>query len=457
MPIDTLTPYAGQVPLRNQDQAVFDANMGAMLTWLPAMVVQQNTSIGQMNVTFGQIEGYRTDAQAAATTATTKAGEAAGSATAAAGSATTASGAAATASSAAGAAEGYRDQAQTYRNEAETFRNLAEAFSGLPNPAGNALKFLQVNTAGDGYILSTVSFDIADGSIANAKLGSMPANTIKGRESTPGAPQDLSASQLRSLLNVENGANAYIHPNHSGQVVSAGDGATALTVSAITAQPALTSGLTGTDEVLVNDGGVLKRMSVSVLIPYLEETLSTGMGSTGDFTRTAGTLIFNDNVAIGLGTSGGEGALYSNGTNILLDMANAGLLLRDGVTTRFTFVRTTGVLTATGDVGRSSDLRLKTIIDEIVPAAALKAVRSRAMRGIVYTRHDLDDQGALHCGYGAQWLQEVLPHLVYESDEKGTLAVKYTGIIPYLSAAITELADEVDKLKKELADIRSGK
>lgn len=69
-------------------------------------------------------------------------------------------------------------------------------------------------------------------------------------------------------------ANNYSHPNHTGQVTSTGDGATALTASAITAQTALASGLAGTDELLVSDGGVLKRMDVSVMNAYFNANLS---------------------------------------------------------------------------------------------------------------------------------------------------------------------------------------
>lgn len=76
--------------------------------------------------------------------------------------------------------------------------------------------------------------------------------------------------------------NNYTHPNHSGQVTSTGDGATVVTVSAITAQTALTSGLASTDELLVNDGGVIKRMDISVIQDYMQSELT----SDSPFTRT---------------------------------------------------------------------------------------------------------------------------------------------------------------------------
>lgn len=70
-------------------------------------------------------------------------------------------------------------------------------------------------------------------------------------------------------LNTAKTSNA----THTGEVT----GATALTVdvSAITNRTALTSGLAGTDELLVNDAGTLKRMDVSVIKDYLYGTEAT--------------------------------------------------------------------------------------------------------------------------------------------------------------------------------------
>jgi len=69
-------------------------------------------------------------------------------------------------------------------------------------------------------------------------------------------------------------ANNYVHPNHTGHVTSTGDGATVLTVSAITGQTALTSGLAGTDEFVISDDGVIKKMDVSVLETYMQDNLT---------------------------------------------------------------------------------------------------------------------------------------------------------------------------------------
>jgi len=59
--------------------------------------------------------------------------------------------------------------------------------------------------------------------------------------------------------------NNYSHPNHTGHVTSTGDGATVLTVAGITGQTNMTGDVADADELLISDGGVLKRIDFSVL------------------------------------------------------------------------------------------------------------------------------------------------------------------------------------------------
>jgi len=65
---------------------------------------------------------------------------------------------------------------------------------------------------------------------------------------------------------------ASLSVTHTGQVT--GDTALALAVAAITAQTELASGLAGTDELILSDGGVLKRMDISVMNAYFDANLS---------------------------------------------------------------------------------------------------------------------------------------------------------------------------------------
>lgn len=86
-------------------------------------------------------------------------------------------------------------------------------------------------------------------------------------------------------------------------------GAITLSNTAITSKTELASGLTATDELFVSDGGVLKRMDISVMNAYFNSALS--FQASGDYllaasndSKTAGYLRFNDNVELQFGTGG---------------------------------------------------------------------------------------------------------------------------------------------------------
>ena len=71
------------------------------------------------------------------------------------------------------------------------------------------------SAGGSGSILTS-------NAVTNAYLSDVGTSTIKGRVSDgTGDPEDLSAIQVRTLLNVENGANKYIHPvSHPASMVT---------------------------------------------------------------------------------------------------------------------------------------------------------------------------------------------------------------------------------------------
>lgn len=58
-------------------------------------------------------------------------------------------------------------------------------------------------------------------------------NTIFGGDAT-GLGSWKTASQIRTILNIADGANAYVHPNHSGDVTSVADGAQTIAANAVT-------------------------------------------------------------------------------------------------------------------------------------------------------------------------------------------------------------------------------
>jgi len=130
--------------------------------------------------------------------------------------------------------------------------------------AGQSSAFI-VNAGADGYFqLDTNSFD------------------------------DLVATTFTGALvgNADTATNVTTNANLTGEITSVGNAAT-LDVTAITAKTALTTGLVATDELLVSDAGVIKRMDISVLNPLiapeggglnLQTEIVTTSGADHDFT-----------------------------------------------------------------------------------------------------------------------------------------------------------------------------
>ncbi len=71
---------------------------------------------------------------------------------------------------------------------------------------------------------------VGDDQITYAKIQNVSAtNRILGRDSSgAGVIEEITAANVRTMLNVADGANNYSHPNHSGEVTSSSDGATVI-------------------------------------------------------------------------------------------------------------------------------------------------------------------------------------------------------------------------------------
>ena len=159
---------------------------------------------------------------------------------------------------------------------------------------------------------------------------------------------------------------------------------------------------------------------------------------------TSGTLRFNDNCVLGLG-SGTDAELFCNGSHLYLDL-NSGIgnfYIRDGTTTRFTF-NDNGSFTATSNITAYSDISLKENI-ETIPNALDKVL---ALRGVGFNRKDVEDEPR-QIGVIAQEVEEVIPEVVITGEE-GIKSVAYGNLVGLLIESIKELKAEVDDLKAQL-------
>ncbi len=115
-------------------------------------------------------------------------------------------------------------------------------------------------------------------------------------------------------------------------------------------------------------------------------------------------------------------------------------------------VRSDGVLvstalTATGDVTAFSDEKLKENIT-VIPNALEKISQ---IRGVTYTRNDLEDKEKVYSGVIAQEVEKVLPEVV--STEGDTKTVAYGNMVGLLIEAVKEQQAQINELKKQIEEM----
>jgi hypothetical protein len=105
----------------------------------------------------------------------------------------------------------------------------------LINVADGANAYTHPNHSGDVTSVADGAQTIANSAVTLAKMANLAQNAIIGRVSAgAGVPEALTAANVRTIINVADGANAYVHPNHSGDVTSVADGAQTIATKAVT-------------------------------------------------------------------------------------------------------------------------------------------------------------------------------------------------------------------------------
>ena len=113
-------------------------------------------------------------------------------------------------------------------------------------------------------------------------------------------------------------------------------------------------------------------------------------------------------------------------------------------------------MTTSGNVtayGSPSDIRLKENIERI--ADPIDKVKK--LDGITFT---YKKDGSRSTGLIAQQLLEVLPEVVYETEdlqtEESSYAVRYGQVVGLLVEAIKDQQDQIDSLKSIIEDMNNG-
>lgn len=162
------------------------------------------------------------------------------------------------------------------------------------------------------------------------------------------------------------------------------------------------------------------------------------------FPAVAATLMMNQG-ASGFYFNNNTWGMYCNNTGGVLaqvyyDISNTGYYLDPHSTG--TSLNVAGSIIAAGNVTAYSDIRIKANV-ETIPSALDKLDQ---IRGVTYTRTDLDNKEQRYAGVIAQEIEAVLPEAV--RDLGNIKAVDYNATIALLIQAVKELRDEVEALRK---------
>ena len=222
----------------------------------------------------------------------------------------------------------------------------------------------------------------------------------------------------------------------SASGLQVGDNTAGPTVLGINASGASTCTLQFNDTV-TNKAAITYSHSPDIL--YFQYGGLTFMEVQGTYVDFGGFDIrFDDNSIAAFGTAQ-DMEIFHNGSHNYIDLNVGNLYVRDTTTTRFTFARTTGDFTATGNVTAYSDLALKK--DLAVIEDALDKLSQ--LTGYTYTRKDT---GERQTGLIAQDVQRVLPEAVSQAAD-GTLALAYGNLLGLVVNAVNALVDRVEALE----------
>jgi hypothetical protein len=166
-----------------------------------------------------------------------------------------------------------------------TASQVSDFDTEVANNTAVALNTAKVtNATHTGEVTGSGALTIANDVVTNAKLGNMVVNTIKGRITTgTGDPEDLTAAQVRTIINVADGANNYVHPTGDGNLhvpanstTNSGKVLTAGATAGVYTWEVMTSGTT--DHTALSNIGTNTHAQIDTALTRLVNTSGTNTG-----------------------------------------------------------------------------------------------------------------------------------------------------------------------------------
>lgn len=177
-------------------------------------------------------------------------------------------------------------------------------------------------------------------------------------------------------------------------------------------------------------------------------TTKMTIGSTGDVSILSGSLITSA-VTSSFFRSGSNLINLSNASGITIStVATGSVTINPGLTGTVNITSpliVTGSILSLDNITAYSDESVKSNVVNI-PNALNKVLE---MRGVTYTRTDLQDTERIHAGVIAQELERQFPEVVYELPN-GKKTVAYGNITSILIEAIKEQQKQIDDLRKQI-------
>jgi len=109
-----------------------------------------------------------------------------------------------------------------------------------------------------------------------------------------------------------------------------------------------------------------------------------------------------------------------------------------------------GSILASGNVTAYSDIRVKDNVESIVGAIG----KLNQIRGVTYTRTDLEDKERKYAGVIAQEIEQVLPEAVFDNGK--VKAVDYNATIALLIQAVKEQQGQINELKLTIEQLKGN-
>ena len=338
---------------------------------------------------------------------------------------------------------------------------------------GGDITATAVSFDGSGAVALTASIDA--NVVSNTELSDMAASTIKGRITSNGNPQDLTAAQVITMLSLANSAttthtsantgNQIVSRNASGNfsagTITATLSGTASVATQLRVTPTqtnstynllFTSSHTGTgttSDTIYRDAGLSYNPSTNTLggsASVFKGDLSLCSGyAYGNLTGRPTIPTNNNQLTNGAGyTTYTSNQATNNNSNVKFD----GLRVGDTTAAPANTIQCTGDVVAFA----SSDERLK---DNIKPITnSLEKVGQ--LKGYEF---DWNDKQVVHSGHDvgviAQEVEKVVPEIVETREHDGYKAVKYEKLVPLLINAINELTEQNKLIRSELENLKS--